>query len=260
MVAVPPYRQVPVQNQHKHVLITGASAGIGKALAQQLSKTAQISALARRADKLKELCAQHENISGYSADVADRQAVSAQIKKAISAKGSIDIAILNAGMYQPVAADKIDADVFQKHMDINYMGIIHCLETLVPQMLKAGAGHIVLMASVAGYRGLPQSAAYGPTKAAIQNLAECLYFDLKPKNITIQLVNPGFVKTDATAVNDFTMPGLISAEQAAQEIISGISRKNFEIAFPRKFARFMKCASILPYDTYLRLAAKFTNR
>lgn len=259
MVVAQHFRQAHVPKASKHILITGASAGIGEALSRQLAPTAAISAIARRKDKLKQLCSEFPNITAYNADVADKENLAKQLDKAILASGDIDVAILNAGIYQPVSALDFDASIYQRHMDVNYMGIIHCLESIIPNMLKAGQGHIMVMASVAGYRGLPKSAAYGPTKAALQNLAECLYFDLNPKNVKIQLVNPGFVETDATSVNDFKMPGLMSSEQAAHEIIKGMESTSFEIAFPRGFTRFMKCASILPYDIYLKMAARFTK-
>ena len=115
------------------------------------------------------------------------------------------------------------------------------------------------MGSVAGYRGLPKSAAYGPTKAAIQNLAECMYFDLNPKGIKLQVINPGFVETEATSVNDFVMPDLISSDVAAEHVIQGLQEDIFEISFPKSFVRKLKFMRLLPSHVYLNLTAKLTG-
>ena len=257
MAAAQACRQVRVPKANPHILITGASAGIGKALCEKLAERSTISAIARRKDQLDVLSNNAPSLHPYSADVSDRQKLAAAISRAQDEHGDIDIAILNAGMYQPVTAEHFDAAVFHQHMAVNYMGVIYCLEAILPQMIKRRRGHIAIMASVAGYRGLPRSAAYGPSKAALQNLAESLYFDLTPKQIKVQLINPGFVETQATSVNDFTMPGLITAERAADEVIKGLQQDKFEIAFPRGFTTFMKCASILPYNLYLSFASRF---
>ncbi len=243
----------------QHILITGASAGIGKALARILAPDARISALARRTDRLSSLSSEHEHITGYQADVASFDSAKQAVSRAVAESGPVDMLILNAGIYQPVSAEEFDAEIYRKHMDINYMGVINLLELVIKDMIAAKQGHIVIMASVAGYRGLPRSAAYGPTKSALQNLSESLYFDLKPAGVKIQLVNPGFVETEATSVNDFKMPGLISAHKAAEEIKKGISSDRFEIAFPRGFVWYMKMLSLLPYSVYLRLVAKLTG-
>ncbi len=243
----------------QHILITGASSGIGEALAQILAPDAKISALARRADRLSSLSASHPHIRGYQADVTSLESTREAVLRAVADSGPVDMVILNAGIYQPVSAANFDAEIYRKHMDVNYMGVITLLELVIKDMMAGKKGHIVIMASVAGYRGLPRSAAYGPTKSALQNLAESLYFDLKPAGVKIQLVNPGFVETDATSVNDFKMPGLISAQKAAEEIRAGLSSDRFEIAFPRGFVWYMKMLSILPYSLYLWLVAKLTG-
>ena len=170
----------------QHILITGASAGIGEALARILAPDARISALARRTDRLSSLSSEHEHITGYQADVASFDSAKQAVSRAVA--GPVDLLILNAGIYQPVSAEKFDAEIYRKHMDINYMGVINLLGLVIKDMIAAKQGHIVIMASVAGYRGLPRSAAYGPTKSALQNLSESLYFDLKPAGVKIQLV------------------------------------------------------------------------
>ena len=243
-----------------HILITGASSGIGEALAKLFATEANISALARRKDRLSALAHAYPHITCYPADVAKLDSLKQAVEQAIATSGSIDILILNAGIYQPVSADKFDAAIYRQHMEVNYMGVVNMLELVLPDMIAAKKGHIVIMASVAGYRGLPRSAAYGPTKSALQNLAESLYFDLNKIGVKMQLVNPGFVETEATSVNDFTMPGLISPEQAARDIKQGMRSGRFEIAFPRGFVWYMKTLRLLPISLYLSLVARLTNQ
>jgi short-subunit dehydrogenase len=130
------------------------------------------------------------------------------------------------------------------------MGVVHVLDCLIPAFKSTGSGHIAIMGSTAGYRGLPRSAAYGPTKAALANLAEALYLDLEPYGIKVQMISPGFVETEATAVNDFKMPQIISAHTAATKIIKGLNRNQFEICFPAGFVWVMKLLSVLPHALY----------
>ena len=243
-----------------HLFITGASSGIGRSLAQKMAAAGwRVSAVARRSERLADLKDRYPSILPLTADVADQGQIAAAMAKAVEHYGPVDLAVLNAGIYTPVRAEAFTADVFVQQMRVNYFGIIHCLDHLLAPMLARGNGHIVLMGSVAGYRGLPLSAAYGPTKAAIQNLAEALYFDLHPKGVKLQLINPGFVETEATAVNNFTMPDLITSDAAALHIINGLERDEFEISFPKSFVRKMKFMRLLPLPLYLRLTAKLTG-
>ena len=243
-----------------HVLITGASSGIGASLALLMAEKGYlVSACARRLAKLEALHAQNSAITPIEMDVSDQNSVAAGLAAATSKNGHIDIAVLNAGIYQPVDAAQFELSVYQQHMAVNYTGILYCLDSLLPAMTARKSGHIAFMASVAGYRGLPRSAAYGPTKAAVQNLAESMYFDLAPKGIKLQLINPGFVETEATAVNDFIMPDLISSDKAARLLLEGLQSDQFEIGFPKRFVRKMKWLRMLPANSYLKLVAKFTG-
>ena len=247
-------------SRKEHVLITGASSGIGASLALLMAEQGyRVSACARRIAKLQALQAEHSAITPIEMDVSDQNSVAAGLDATISENSQIDIAVLNAGIYQPVDASVFELSVYQQHMAVNYTGILHCLDRLIPAMTARRAGHIAFMASVAGYRGLPRSAAYGPTKAAVQNLAESMFFDLAPKGIKIQLINPGFVETEATAVNDFIMPDLISRERAAKLLFNGLQSDRFEIAFPKRFVRKMKWLRMLPANSYLKLIVKFTG-
>lgn len=244
----------------RHVMITGASSGIGYSLARDMAARGwRVSALARRQDRLTALAAETGQITPLVVDVRDHAQLKTGVNAAIAAYGPVDLAVLNAGIYQPVRADEFDLSVYHDHMSVNYFGILNCLDLLLDGMLARASGHIALMGSVAGYRGLPRAAAYGPSKAAIQNLAECLYFDLQPKGVKIQLINPGFVDTEATAVNDFVMPGLMTADAAARALYQGLMSDRFEIVFPRSFVRKMKWLRLLPYSQYLKLVARMTG-
>ncbi len=243
-----------------HYLITGASSGIGAALAGRLAGAGHhVTGIARRQQRLTELSQQHKTFQGYMADVGDPAALMTAINDAKTNSGPVDVAILNAGIYQPQDGTKIDPAVYEHHMRINYLGVVNALAGLVPDMISAGQGHIAIVSSVAGWRGLPKSAAYGPTKAALISLAESLYFDLVPRGIKLQIICPGFVDSEATAVNDFEMPDLISTDTAANEIINGMKSADFSIDFPKSFTRKMGFLRFLPDRLFFRLVGKQTG-
>ena len=243
-----------------HYFITGASAGIGAALAKKLNADKHhVSAVARRADRLAALEQATDYFCGYQADVRDASAMAAAVDTSFKTYGPIDVAILNAGIYVPQDGCQISPSIYAEHMDVNYMGVVNGLAAIVPQMLAARGGQIVIISSVAGWRGLPKAAAYGPTKAALISLAESLYFDLTRKNIKIQIMCPGFVDTEATAVNDFDMPNLLSAETAADHIIAGMQSDVFSHAFPKSFTRKLKFLKYLPDRLYFALVKKQTE-
>ena len=243
-----------------HYLITGSSSGIGAALATQLTTNGhEVSGIARRKQRLTALSRKLDSFNGYAADVSDAEGLATAIDKAKAKSGAIDVAILNAGIYQPQDGTKIDPQIYANHMTINYLGVVNALAGLVPDMVREGEGHIAIVSSVAGWRGLPKSAAYGPTKAALISLAESLYFDLVPHGLKIQVICPGFVDSEATAVNDFEMPDLISADSAASAIISGMQGNDFSINFPKSFTRKMGLLRLLPDRLFFRLVGKQTG-
>lgn len=156
-------------------------------------------------------------------------------------------------------ADSFDLAAANRLLDLNLRGVYNCLDAVLPSLLKQGHGGIGIVGSVAGFSGLPKALVYGPTKAAIVNLCESLYFDLRPKNIAVYLVSPGFVETPLTANNDFKMPALISASTAAQELVAGMERGEFHIHFPKRFTNFLRLMRLLPYRCYFFLVHKFTG-
>jgi short-subunit dehydrogenase len=154
---------------------------------------------------------------------------------------------------------QLDANDIDRLLAINLRAPMAAAARLIPQLLKQGSGALAFVSSVAGYRGLPKAAAYGPTKAALINFAETLYLDLAPRGLSVYLINPGFVATPMTAANDFEMPALISPQQAAEEIIAGFGRGSFEIHFPRRFTYWLKLLRLLPYSLYFALVKRFTR-
>ena len=244
-----------------HYFITGVSAGIGQALAEKLlAKGHAVTGIARRQTRLDALGQKHPQFLGIACDVTDQEGLAAAISHAETHHGAIDTLILNAGIYTPQNGVSPEVDVFRQHMEVNYMGVVHGLAPVIPRMVAHRSGHVVIMASVSGWVGLPKAAAYGPTKAALISLAESLWFDLTPKGIKIQIVNPGFVETEATAVNDFEMPGLMTADAAAEAMLKGMASTGFEITFPKNFTRMMRMLKHLPYRTYFNLVSKRTQQ
>ncbi|OYU42649.1 MAG: short-chain dehydrogenase [Burkholderiales bacterium PBB4] len=171
-------------------------------------------------------------------------------------QGPLDCVVYCAGHYQAMRADAMDLPDMLRHLEVNYAGALKVLDAVLPALRARGCGHISLVGSVAGYRGLPQSLAYSPTKAALINLAEPLYLDLHPKGIGVSLINPGFVETPLTAGNSFEMPALLTPDQAAQAIVKGWAQGDFEIHFPKRFTLWLKLLRILPNRLFFSLASR----
>jgi len=185
-------------------------------------------------------------IRAYRLDVTDSAAVASTIEAIEQDMGPIAQAVLNAGTHRPVHAAGLTAAAFQELAALNLMGRVHCLEALLPNMIARRGGRIAVVASLAGYRGLPTSAAYGMTKAGLINMAEALKPELDGYGIQLQLVNPGFVRTPLTDKNPFPMPFLMEVEDAAEAFYRGLRSDRFEIVFPRRFAYLLKILRSLP--------------
>ena len=240
----------------KTVWLVGASSGIGLATAQALhGRGAQVVISARQAPLLEAFCAAHPGALACPLDVTDAQAVQDAAHQLLD-RGPLDAVVYCAGHYKAQRAFDFTLEQLLLHQQINYVGALHVMAAVLPAMLARGSGHFSLIASVAGYRGLPKSLAYGPTKAAMINLAESLYADLQPRGIGVSLVNPGFVQTPLTAQNRFHMPALITPEQAASAMLEGWRRGAFEIHYPKRFTRWMKLLAALPYAAYLPLVVR----
>lgn len=240
------------------VWITGGSSGIGKELARLMGNEARYVAVsARSIDKLESAAAMHAAIHAHPLDVTDEEAVERCVVDIEAAAGPINLAVLNAGAWTLMSVTEFDLRSVRTGLDVNHMGVMNCLNAVLPRMLERGRGHIAIVASVAGYRGLPRSLAYGPTKAALINLAETLNTELAPRGITVSLVNPGFVDTPMTRENPFPMPGLMTAEDAAQKMLKGLKAGKFEIVFPAGFGLAMKLLRVLPNPLYFWFVRRF---
>ena len=238
----------------KTAWVTGASTGIGREIALQLKAAGvKVAASARSPEKLSSL---GDGILAVPLDVTDAEACRKAADRVESELGSIDLVVLGAGTYSPVALDDIDPKLFAHTMDTNYMGVVNCLAAVSPRMLARGSGHISWIASVAGFVGLPKAAAYGPTKAALINLAESLAPEMKLRGVLISVINPGFVATPLTAQNDFEMPFLMQPDEAARRTIEGLAAGRFEIAYPRRFVAILRALKALPYPLFFRIITR----
>ena len=245
--------------QGKSVWLVGASSGIGQATAHALHQAgARVFVSARNADALRAFTASHPGATAIPMDVTDREAVMAAAHTVL-ASGPLALMLYCAGYYKALRATDFSLDEMLQHNQVNYVGAVQVLGAVLPGMLAQRTGHISLISSVAGYRGLPQGLAYGPTKAALINLAETLYVDLQDHHIGVSLVCPGFVETPLTAHNKFTMPGLIKPEQAALAILKGWGQGKFEIHFPKRFTLGMKALALLPARLYFPAIRRFTG-
>ena len=191
-------------------------------------------------------------------DVCDGPQVQATAQ-ALLAEGPLDMVVYAAGCYQAQRATAMDLADMLQHDKVNYQGALQVIDAVLPSMLARCSGHISVLSSVAGWRGLPNGLAYGPTKAALTHLAETLYIDLQDQGIGVSVVNPGFVATPLTAKNQFTMPALISPEEAAREMLKGWSHGQFDIHFPKRFTWWLKLLRLLPYRLYFPLVRRFTG-
>ena len=173
--------------------------------------------------------------------------------------GEIELCVSCAGTYSPFSAQDFSAEKFRRIIEVNLMGTVNVLEAVMPAMIARRSGHIAVVSSVAGYRGLPAASAYGASKAALINMCESLKFDLDRANVKLQLVDPGFVETPLTAQNNFKMPFLMKADAAARAFYRGLLSDRFEITFPKRFAWQLKFLRCLPYGAYFALVRRSTK-
>lgn len=246
--------------QGRRVWIVGASSGIGAALAADLdARGARLALSARNAGRLRDVAEGLRDVMVLPLDVTDAGAFTPAMMQILDAWGGLDLVILNAGTYTPLRAWDLTTDTARQTVHTNLLGVMDGVAAVVPQMLRQQGGAIAIVGSVAGYRGLPKALAYGPSKAALINFAETLYLDLAPQGVSVFIINPGFVATPLTAQNDFDMPALISAEDAARRIVRGFAGGAFEIHFPQRFTRVMKLLRWLPDRLYFSLVSRGTR-
>lgn len=246
----------------QRVWVVGASTGIGRALAEALiGRGARVALTARSAGALSDVAAKAP--AGQTlvlpADVTRAEDLERAHAGILAQWSGLDLVVFLAGNHRPMRAWELDTGAVRELFEINVFGVLNGLRAVLPEMLKQQRGALAIVSSVAGYRGLPTGLAYGATKAALINLAETLYLDLAPKGIGVHLINPGFVKTPLTDKNEFTMPALISPEEAAAEILRGFERGGFEMHFPKRFTRVMKLLRLLSYRLYFPAVRRFTG-
>lgn len=251
----------PIKNwSGKRVWLIGASSGIGAALAQTLLESgAWVTISARRQDALTALAKPHPRAHVIAFDAADPSAWPEAFDRALTAMGHIDLVVFGAARYDPTHSWELSVEDVQKSFDLNVVSVYRGVSLLVPYFLKRGEGGLALIASISAYTGLPKAVIYGATKAALNNMAQTLYFELEPKGLSVYLINPGFVETPMTAVNDFDMPGLMKPADAAKAIVAGFERGDFEIRFPRGFAGALRWLSFLPDRVRFPLLHKITK-
>ena len=248
------------ENQKK-IWITGASSGIGKALAEKFATEGwKVAASARRKEILDKM-SEHENIFSYPLDVTNQDQIKKSFEKIIEDFKELNLCVFSSGTYDHKLEQEINVVQNKFVMETNFFGVLYCIKAVENYFKNKKDGHISMVSSIAAYRGLPNSSGYGPSKAALTNLTESLYFDFKKYNVRISLVSPGFIKTPLTDKNEFSLPFIKSPEFAAEKMFNGLTKsKAFEIHFPKSLTILLKFFRILPYNIYLFLIDKCLKR
>ena len=242
----------------KVIWITGASTGIGRALAIKFAEKGWIvAASARRENLLKELNQINKNIYPFPVDVTNIDQCKIVSKDILEQFKNIEICVFCTGMHDPKSEKEFNLEKIRKIMEVNYFGVMNSINSIYSYYNNKKSGQISIVSSVAGYRGLPAAGAYCASKSALTSFTESLHFEMRKKNIRVSLISPGFIKTPMTDQNDFPMPMIKSPEFAAEQIYSGLIKKNsFEIHFPKAFTFIMKILRILPNSVYFWLVEK----
>ncbi len=244
----------------KTAWVVGASSGMGRETAHLLhARGARVIVSARSLPALETFTSTHEGAVAMPLDVTSQTDVAAAATRILATHGPLDMVFACAGHYKPQRATAFDLQEMLKHQDVNYVGTLYLLDAVLPSMIAARKGHLSLMGSVAGYRGLPQALAYGPTKAALNNLAEVMYMDLHDLGLGVSIINPGFVDTPLTAQNKFHMPALMTVAQAGEAIVNGWARGAFEIHFPRRFTLGLKTLQSTWHGLYFAAVRRATG-
>ena len=261
-----PLKPRPARPSDGLALVTGASMGIGRALALALVDAGwRVVISARSADKLTTLAAERSagQLIPAPLDVTDMTRCRVVIDSVEREHGPIALAVLNAGTYTRDRAHQLDLASARETFSLNVMGTLNVLAPLAERMAARGRGQLGVVASVAGYRGLPGAIAYGGSKAALIAMTEAMRFDLAPRGVAISVINPGFVRTPLTDKNDFPMPFLLEPDDAAWRIVKGLAAGYYEIAFPWPLAAQLKTLALLPpraFHAVLRRATGWDKR
>jgi len=250
-----------VHENKKIIWITGASSGIGKAIAKKFADEGWKVAISARRELLLKEIANEDNIKSYPLDVTIAQNVQNTFEKILKDFGNLDVCIFCSGVYNRKTEKEINLEQIKKTMEVNFLGTVNCVKAVEKYFKEKKSGQISIVSSIAGYRGLPNSSGYGPSKAALTNFTESIYFDFKKFNVKIRIISPGFIQTPMTDTNEFPMPFIKSPEFAAEKIYSGLLKKTaFEIHFPKQLTLLLKFLRVLPYNMYLFLVDKLVKR
>ena len=248
-------------DNQKKIWITGASSGIGKALAEKFALEGWKVAVSARRKEILDDMANNENIFSYPLDVINQDQVNNISSNIISDFSGLDLCVFSSGTYDPKLEQEINVKQNKFVMETNFFGVLYCIKSVEKYFKDKKDGHISIVSSIAAYRGLPNSSGYGPSKAALTNLSESLYFDFKKHNVRISLISPGFIKTPLTDKNEFPMPFIKTPEFAAEKIFKGLTKSQaFEIHFPKELTLLLKFLRVMPYRIYLFLIDKFVKR
>ena len=245
----------------KTIWITGGSTGIGKALAIKFAnKGWNVAISARRESLLKEISETYENIHSFPLDVTDKNKCNEVFNDIKKKFNEVNICFFSTGTWNPKKEKDIDVEQIEDVFKVNFFGTVNSIKAVEKYFKDKKSGIITIVSSIAGYRGLPNSTGYGPSKSALNNLTESLYFDFKRFGVRVCLVSPGFIKTPMTDKNDFKMPFLKTPEYAADKIYDGlINKNNFEIHFPKALTIILKIFSFLPSKLYFSLVGRMTK-
>ena len=245
----------------KTIWITGGSTGIGKALAIKFANEGwNVAISARRENLLEEISNEYENITSFPLDVTKKENCKEVFNQIKNKFENIDICFFSTGTWDPKKEKDIDVEQIENVFKVNFFGTLNSIKAVEEYFKNKKSGTITIVSSIAGYRGLPNSTGYGPSKSALNNLAESLYFDFGRSNVRVCLVSPGFIKTPMTDKNDFNMPFLKTPEYAAEKIYNGLVNKNsFEIHFPKSLTMILKILGFLPNKIYFGLISKLTK-
>jgi NAD(P)-dependent dehydrogenase (short-subunit alcohol dehydrogenase family) len=243
----------------RRVWVIGASYGIGAAVARRLINEGARVGMSARSRELLDAIAEGNSARVEVLDVTDPATVRRAADALFAAWGGIDLVMIVAGTHTEMRAQTFDLARARRLFEVNVFGVLNCLDAVLPTLLAQASGGVAIVSSVAGYRGLPKSLIYGPTKAALINLAESLYLDLAPSGIGVYLINPGFVDTPLTQKNDFKMPALLPVDEAARLTLQGIADGEFEIHYPKRFTRVLRLMRRLPYPAYFAAVRRFVG-
>lgn len=239
------------QWQGKRYWLVGASDGLGAALARQLSVAgAEVILSARSEDKLQAIS---DGLPAKSRVVPMDVTDVTSVAEAAATVGDVDGVVYLAGAYWPFGAQNWNAEQAVTMADVNFTGLMRVMGEVIPAMVEKNGGHVVITSSLSGYRGLPRSIGYTASKAATMSLAECMYADLRNTDVRVQVVNPGFIKTQLTDKNEFKMPFIMEPEDAAREVFEHMNTDKFKKSFPFLFSLVFRGAQFLPDWLYYRV-------